>query len=256
MNYIGAYLSNIYKNSTWNVGQVRHLLYVLVLIVANRKTILATGEIYHIFNRGVARQPTFINKSDYDQALLSIFYYRVKKPPVKLSKFKEINITDRNKILKEIYSDRNGLVEIISYVLMPNHFHLLIKQTTDNGISTFMSKFTNSYTKYLNTKHNRPGPVFQGIFKSVHVETEEQLIHLSRYIHLNPLVSFVVTEKNFLAYPWSSLAAYFGPKQEKLASEIVLSSFKDRDAYRKFVLDHADYAKQLELIKHLTIAED
>ena len=84
---------------------------------------------------------------------------------------------------------------------MPNHFHLLLKQTIDNGISHFLSKFTNSYTKYFNTKYNRVGPVFQGVFKSVHIESDEQLMHLSRYIHLNPVVSAVVEKQNLLSYP-------------------------------------------------------
>ena len=76
-------------------------------------------------------------------------------------------------------------MEIICYCLMPNHLHLLLRQLMDGGISKFMSNFANSYTRYFNTKSKRKGPVFEGKFKAKRIETDEQLLHLSRHIHLN-----------------------------------------------------------------------
>ena len=136
---------------------------------------------------------------------------------------------------------------------MPNHFHFLLKQIAENGISIFVSKFTNSYTKYYNTKRSRTGPMFQGVFKSVYVESDEQLIHLSRYIHLNPVASVIIKDAELLSYPWSSLRDYLRGKPSLLYIEPVLNHFSSSNDYKNFVLDRIDYAKQLEQIKHLTL---
>lgn len=223
--------------------------------MAGRKIPLATNEFYHVYNRGVARQPTFLTKWDYQQTILALSYYRFTTPPIKLSRFKELPYELRKKYLSELENKGEKLVDIISFVLMPNHFHFLLKQTVEGGIAKFLSQVTNSYTRYFNTKHKRVGPLFQGTFKAVHIETDEQLIHLSRYIHLNPLVSFVVKEKDFLTYPWSCLPDYLSGKSSLVELEPILSQFPSPSAYRKFVLDQADYAKRLEAIKHLVLEE-
>lgn len=135
---------------------------------------------------------------------------------------------------------------------MTNHFHFLVSQVKVGGISKFMAKFTNSYTKYFNTKHQRVGPLFQGIFKAVHVESDEQLIHLSRYIHLNPVTGFIVKPDELENYQWSSYPNYL--KNLKSEEEkVVMDFFKSTQDYKKFVLDHADYQKKLKEIDFLTI---
>jgi putative transposase len=139
-----------------------------------RKIPLVIGEYYHIFNRGVARAPTFIKKGDYVQAIASMFYYRNVKSPMKFSRLKELSLSERADVLNRTKGS-DKLVEIVCYCLMPNHFHILLKQLSENGISIFISHFTNSYTKYVNTKNERAGPLFQGSFKSVHIETTDQL---------------------------------------------------------------------------------
>lgn len=219
--------------------------------MAGRKIPLATGEFYHIFNRGITHQPVFLDKRDYERANLTLFYYRFNKPPSKLSRFQSLSIQEKEENMKLLMKSGDVIIKIISYVLMPNHFHLLLQQTKDKGISTFISKFTNSYTKYFNTKNKRRGDLFQGVFKAVRIETDEQLLHLSRYIHLNPLVSFVVKENSFLTYPWSSFLDYLSSKSSFIWTEPVLSKFRSPGEYKKFVLDQADYAKKLEGIKHL-----
>lgn len=145
------------------------------------------------------------------------------------------------------------IIEILAFCLMPNHFHLLLKQIKEGGITEFVSKVTNSYTKYFNTKYTRVGPLFQGEFKSVIVEDDEQLLHLSRYIHLNPLVLYLV--KNLDQYEWSSYREYVSGKKGICTKEEVLGFFKTPKEYEQFILDQADYAKQLELIKHKVIEE-
>ncbi len=216
----------------------------------SRKVPLVIGEYYHIFNRGVAKSPTFLTKNDYKQAVASLFYYMEVNPLMKFSRFKKLLINEKDSVLKRSI-DSDKLVELICYCFMPNHFHLLVKQLVKNGISIFLSRFANSYTKYFNTKNERVGPLFQGIFKSVHVETEGQLFHLSRYIHLNPLTSFTISENDFLSYPWSSLKEYLEGKKGLVNTKPVLSEFSSPKKYLDFVLDQKDYQRKLNNIKHL-----
>ena len=115
-----------------------------------------------------------------------------------------------------------------------------------------MSNFQNSYTRYFNKRHKRDGSLFLDQFKAVRVVSEQQLLHLSRYIHLNPYSSYVV--KNFSElknYQWSSFPEYLGEKNGFCATEVVLSFFPSREKYKNFVLNHADYQRGLEIVKHL-----
>ncbi|MBI2036324.1 transposase [Candidatus Microgenomates bacterium] len=159
-----------------------------------RTTPLVTGQFYHIFNRGVNKQPIFLNRKDYARALSVFEFYSFVDIPIRFSKFLLLSLEERFKILKDLRKRSLKYVDFISYCFMPNHFHFLVKQNRDNGISKFMGDFQNSYTKYFNTKHERIGPILQGQFKAVFVEDENQLLHLSRYIHLNPFTSFVVKD--------------------------------------------------------------
>jgi putative transposase len=218
--------------------------------MSQRKTPLATGEYYHIFNRGVACLPTFLTKADYWQAITSFSYYKNVKPFMKFSRFKDLSFDEKDSVL-ERSENTDKLVDLICYCLMPNHFHFIIKQLVENGISIFLSKFTNSYTKYFNTKNERVGSLFQGVFKSVHIDSTNQLVHLSRYIHLNPLTSFVVPEKNFVSYPWSSLNDYLENKNTLVNPSPVLSEFSSSKKYLDFVLNQKDYQRSLKQIEYL-----
>lgn len=221
--------------------------------MAGRKVVFADGEYYHIFNRGIARQPTFFTKRDHERFLLTLSYYRFLEVPGKLSRFLALPQDTRGQILMSLEKTHKTIVEIVCYALMPNHFHLLLKQTHDGGITKFMSKTINSYTRYVNTKQDRVGDLFQGVFKAVRVETNEQLIHLSRYIHLNPVVSHVVREDELFEYPWSSLVSYVQNTPSFVSSGIVMNQFKTKQLYKKFVLDQVEYGKKLEDIKHMII---
>src|SRR3989344_6157396 len=206
-----------------------------------RSTVLANDQFYHIFNRGVEKRALFENKRDYERAVNTIKFYRFKNLPLKFSKFL-VQLTD-NKI--QIYKnlEKDGeLIEIIAYCLMPNHFHFLVKQLSENGISKSISNFTNSYTKYFNTKSNRNGPLVQGLFKAVRVESNEQLLHLSRYIHLNPVVSFIIKEENLEDYPWSSFKEYLNISAESFCKkDYILNQFKTINDYKEFVKDQISF---------------
>ncbi len=137
---------------------------------------------------------------------------------------------------------------------MPNHFHLLIRQLKDKGITNFIGKVCNSYTKYFNIKYNRVGPLLQGEFKSVHIETNEQLIHLSRYIHLNPVVTGIVKKPE--SYEWSSYNEYLSRPQILCDCSIVLDQFESPQVYQKFVEGQIDYGISLEILKHQVLDAD
>ena len=216
---------------------------------------LVTNQIYHVFNRGIASQPVFFGKVDYERARQTIFYYQNLKVPLRYSFFLRLPSNERDELLQNLRKKKEFIVEIVCFCFIPNHFHILVRQLQDDGISTFMSNFTNSYTRYLNTKSKRNGPLFQGKFKAVRIETDEQLIHVCRYIHLNPYTSYVVkTVEELINYPYSSFSEYLNSKEiEACNKDLVLTHFKDSDAYKKFVFDQADYQRQLDNIKHLTL---
>ncbi|MBI2595464.1 transposase [Candidatus Daviesbacteria bacterium] len=220
-------------------------------MATNRKIVFANEGIYHVFNRGLDRRPTFTNKWEFDRAKKLVKFYRHKDIPIRFSKLIQQPEDIRNKILEDLYkSDR--LVDILSFCLMPNHFHFLLKQNVDKGIATFVANFTNAYTKYFNTRNTRIGPLFQGIFKAVLVENDEQLVHVSRYIHLNPVVSSIIETDELKNYPWSSYPEYLSQSDDEIAGKaLVLNMFKSPKEYQKFVLDQIDYGKKLEAIKHL-----
>lgn len=202
---------------------------------------LVNNYFYHILNRGIEKRNIFLDDRDYKRFLKILKYYQYAEAKRSFSKL-------TNEDLKNAQRGEK-IVEIISYCLMPNHFHLLIKQVKDKGISDFIRKISNGYTRYFNTKYRRIGPLFQGPYKAVMVESDEQLTHLSRYIHLNPKVSFLVKDLN--SYPWSSYTDYIGLENNDLVNkEEILGFFKDQKSYENFVLEQADYGIMLQMLKH------
>lgn len=219
----------------------------------NRKIVFANGEYYHLFNRGVEKRLTFTNKYELIRALDVIYFYRFGDLPIRYSKYLALDKEKKNDFLKNLNNNQLQ-IEIIAFCLMRNHFHFLVRQLKNNGIVKFMAQFQNSYTKYFNTKHDRVGPLFQGVFKAVHVEDDEQLLHLSRYIHLNPVTGSIVKIAELENYQWSSYPNYLGITSTKIVNTSqILSFFKRWGDYKKFVLDQADYLGMLESLEHVVI---
>lgn len=224
--------------------------------MAIRKVPLITGQTYHIYNRSNDYKPIFVNNWSNKRAIFTLSFYRFYKPSVKLSYFLKWSEEKKKQLLDELNQQNNKLIDLICYCLMPNHFHLLLTQLTDGGISRFLSQFQNSYTKYFNTRAKRYGHIFSGQFKAVRIETDEQLLHVSRYIHLNPYSSYTIKNINELDdYPWSSYSLYLGNRNIGCSTNMILSHFKSPKEYKEFVQDQADYQRKLEAIKHLTIEE-
>jgi putative transposase len=187
-----------------------------------REAPFCTGEYYHLYNRGVNFQPVFFEQANHQHFLWLI----------------------RQHLLR-------GL-KLIAYCLMPNHYHLLV-QLTDDDLSHSMQAFALAYTKAVNKRYNRVGPLFQGRFQAIHVDRDEYLLHLSRYIHLNPVAAHLVRHPE--VWDFSSCADYFGLRQSlPLFPEIVLAQFPSRTAYRSFVDNYVD--QDIEVIRHLLPDEE
>ena len=130
--------------------------------MAARRIILATDEIYHIFNRSIANEEIFHYKRRLNRILELIDYYRFPQN-IRYSKFKNLPDVQKEEYLK-MTGEGTPLVEIYTYALMPNHYHFLLKQLQDKGILRFISNLQNSFAKYYNLKNNRPGSLFQKSF--------------------------------------------------------------------------------------------
>lgn len=219
-----------------------------------RKVPLISGQIYHVFNRSLDKRPIFTNTHYSRRALETLSFYQYDSLPVKLSYFIKWSQFRKNQLLRELITPNNNLVSILCFCLMPNHFHLLLRQEKDQGISKFVGQFQNSFSKYYNTREERGGHVFSGQFKAVRIETDDQLIHVARYIHLNPYTSFVIKDINSLVkYPWSSFGQYISKTGGLCNPEIILSHFKNRGEYQKHIFDQAVYQRELGEIKHLIL---
>ena len=222
--------------------------------MALREIVFTSDEAYHIFNRAVYNQPIFKYQKNCKRALTTISFYQLHPLPASLSHYLKISEKEKE-IIDRLLTKSKKLVEILSFCLMPNHFHLLLKQKIKNGITKFVGNFQNSYTRYFNLFHKRKGYLFEGQFKAVWIETEEQLLHVSRYIHLNPYSSYLVKDFDQLEdYPWSSLGEYLNLFDYQICEkETLLSFFPSVKKFEQFIFNQKDYQRELESIKHLVL---
>lgn len=203
-------------------------------------------EYYHVYNRGINKREIFSSEIDYTRMLITIDYYKYKSA-LSLSSFLALNNTNKNEMVTKKRIIETLRLEMISFCLMPNHFHFLVKQKTDHAVQSFMSDIQNSYTRYYNIKYRRRSPLLNNQFKAKKIENEEVLLHVSRYIHLNPYTSSIVYKKEELvSYPWSSLKEYSsGYKERNICNTDVLYSLI-QEPYIDFVLNNAEYQRQLK----------
>jgi len=204
-----------------------------------RKVPLVFGEFFHIYNRGNSKQKIFIDDEDKDRFVKLLYLHNSKN---------KINFRDDiifNNIDAFDYERGESIVSIGAYALMPNHFHIYITSSPTPGvgeesnISLFMRKVCTSYVKYFNTKYNRTGSLFEGRFKSVHIDDEPQAMYLFAYIHLNPIkliqynwkengIGNISEAIQFLkSYKWSSLIDYLkiDRKENKILNKQNFLSF-------------------------------
>ena len=184
----------------------------------------------------------------------TIDFYRYPKPPLRFCFFDRLPLHQKEEFLWELRK-KNPMLEIISYCVMPNHLHFLLRLLVDVGASDFMRNIQHSYSKYFNTKNGRSDSLFQGMFKAVLIETEEQLVHVSHYIHLNSVSTYLIEIDELENYQWFSFPDYIGKSSNSFPVDTkhVLGSFKSVEDYRQFVFDQADYQRELKKIKHLVL---
>lgn len=217
--------------------------------------LFTNGEVYHVMNKSIAGYKIFISQKDYRRFEQALRYFAIAEKLPKMSEFLDrvdVEKVGFEKCLEEYFGDAKRHVQIIAYCLMPTHIHLVLKQLQDHGISTFMSNILNSYTRYLNTKQKRRGPLWVGRFKSVHVETDEQLTHLTRYLHLNPTTADLIAKPE--DWQWSSYHEYAHPD----TVQHPLCQFSDQinmnpKSYKKFTEDQQDYQRELGTIKKIAL---
>lgn len=202
-----------------------------------RKITFAEDEFYHLYNRGVEKRKIFLSKDDYRRFVRLLYLANSKRNFV----YRDVE----HKKLPDI--DRGApLVAIGAWVLMPNHFHVLIKEIASGGTSLFMQKLLTGYSSYFNKRYGRVGGLFQGVFQAQHANTDEYLKYLFAYIHLNPIkliqpewkgegIADQKSSRDFLErYMYSSYGDYTGVQRE----ETLILSKKE---FPEYFLDQKDF---------------
>lgn len=212
------------------------------------KTYVVDG-IYHVYNRGVEKRDIFLDERDY-----KVFLYYLKSyllPPDHPSHKNLPRGVQRSLFNFNLYQR----LELLAYCLVPNHFHFLLRQLDEVAMSEFIKRLCNAYVEYFNKKYNRVGSLFQGSYKAVLIEEENYFIHLSRYIHLNPLKTLKKpTTEDLVKYSYSSYPDYIGRRHTAwLKKEPITEYFKQGqrgdldgfESYRDFVENYPVSAEEI-----------
>jgi len=214
--------------------------------------------IYHVYNRSVEKREIFVDDQDRFRFIHDLFEFNDEAPAVNLYYKRPLLQSYEAKPRKIEQQKRKLLVEILAFVVMPNHFHLLLRQIKENGISNFMHKLGTGYTMYFNQKYERAGSLFQGTYKAVLVNQEAHFIHLPYYIHLNPLdlkfpewrdreiKNYKQAMKFLENYRWSSFLDYIGKKNFPSVTqrEFLNEFFEGPENYKK---DAMKWLKEMDL---------
>jgi putative transposase len=220
-----------------------------------RKIELITEEYYHIYNRGTDKREIFSGEEDYFRFLKSLKEFNVSKP---IGSLYEKHLREKRNLSTlgtsgvpngHPMSTTSKLVEIICYCLNHNHYHLILKQLQEKGIEKFMQRMGNGYTKYYNQKNSRSGVLFQGPFKSAHIDTNEYFLYVSAYVNANHFIhgceenGHPMSTENLWKY--SSLSDYLGKRNGVLCDKTaILDQFKNIKEYESFVVDNALYLRE------------
>ena len=216
-----------------------------VIIISMRKTFVNV-EFYHVYNRGTDKRFVFMDNYDFKRFLQSMEEFNSVEP---------IGSIYQNSFIKsQLRRPTSKLVNIICYCLNQNHYHMIIQQYADNGVSEFMRKLNGGYTKYFNWKHKRNGVLFQGKFKAIHIDSNEYLLHASAYVNLNNRVHRLKNEHFF-----SSWNEFMKNENKSICKKnVILSQFKSKVEYSNFaiealqnILNKKDLQKELEILLSL-----
>lgn len=205
------------------------------------------GGYYHIYNRGVEKRTIFEDSDDYKKFIGFLKTY-LSAPKSRDLTLRDTQRTGAPLIVppSRVLKNYNDQIDLIAYCLMPNHFHLLIKQRTERGMAKFMQSLMTKYSMYFNKRYHRVGSLFQGAYKTVKIESEQQLKYVSKYIHRNPLPDQPTRSHLEVLgdYQYSSYGNYIGHySQVWLKPDDVLHSFSQTAgylSYKSFVEETGD----------------
>lgn len=204
------------------------------------KTYVAGGY-YHVYNRGVEKRDIFLDDQDYRVFLHLLKYYL--SPLDKQTEHPLANLQGFILVRPRPLANLETEVDLLAFCLMPNHFHLLIRQITSDGMSKLLRRILTTYSMYFNRRYERVGHLFQSSYKAVLVDRDEYLLHLSRYIHLNPSELTGITPIN---YGYSSYAYFLRKKWAKwLKPDFILSYFdSSKEQYKDFIESYVQNSKE------------
>lgn len=220
-----------------------------------RKDQLIEDQIYHIFSRSIAEYQIFNDEYDFQRMINLFIFFQIQEPPASFSVYTRLEKVQQDGFIKSFApfaQEQEKIVQIIAYCLMPTHVHLILKQLKPSGISIFMGNVLNSYTRYFNTKHHRKGPLWESKFKNVLIESDEQLLHLTRYLHLNPTSAFLVKKPQ--DWKFSSYKEYLSQINYPICQFDDLLTLRPKE-YKTFVQDRIAYQRELSIIKKQLIDE-
>ena len=236
-----------------------------------KKPQFVEDQVYHVYNRGVEKRKTFLDAKDYLRFIHDLFEFNDEAPVQNVSYYfnpQSMEVQPRYIWGKERHK-RKLLVEILMFTLMPNHYHLLVKQKAKNGIVRFMQKLGTGYTMYFNERYKRVGSLFQGRFKGVLIDRQAHFLYLPFYIHTNPLelkyrgsasIHWRKAMKFLENYKWSSFLDYIGKKNfpSVTSRNFLLDFFGGEKKYRKETIDLLKEKKddeRIEIIKESALEQ-
>lgn len=221
----------------------------------NRTKIYVENTYYHVYNRGVEKRNIFIDDRDYGVFLSYLKFYLM--PPVTQ---KDPRGPSPRLSPAQQLSNHNNKISLISYCLMPNHFHLLIKQTGKDSMTKFLRALATRYSMYFNKRYVRVGSLFQGRYKAVLIDNEMQFLYLTKYIHRNPLDLPDYSKINLLEYPYSSYRNFTGNiLQVWIDPSDITHRYSNKNplnTYQSFVEESNELSTEIETLGNLTLDKE
>ncbi len=210
--------------------------------------IFPDGEIFHICNKSISNYHIFRTDKLRDRFITALNYYNNSEINISLSRALRNEIT-----LNSIFSrNKTCIIFIIAYCIMPDHYHLLAKINQSALFSKYINNLQSSFTRFYNKMHDRKGPLWQSRFKAIKIPDDYTLLHVHRYIHLNPTTSGLVARPN--DWIWSSYPSYLSDgKVLSLNKEV---SIQNVHTYKKFVEDQIDYQKKIKGIRRILLEDE
>ncbi|MDA3806275.1 MAG: transposase [Thiomicrorhabdus sp.] len=212
---------------------------------------------YHVFNRGIDKKEIFIDNNDFERFLISLIVLNTKNPVGGIFQHNKIYKLNSKDILgrpSRSTKQEEGLVEILSFCLIQNHYHLILREKREKGVSSFMSKLSNAYTKYFNFKYKRSGFLFQGRYKKVEITSDNQLRFLFGYVNGNYQIhtgskTLKVSQgpsRSLEPYKYSSHSELIGEKKIVTDKEYFDNEFKTKNDFDEFLREVINESSEIK----------